>query len=169
MAAKTYSVMNGAAPGAAAIAVTQTGTVIKTHIQIATHATTPGITLIEWWAEFNGFAAAAPGKVELLAHSGGPCTGLTAYLAADITKENDPNAPASSIQLGTALSGWGPGTEVTPTTPRNLETHLVSPTSGVYIQFPSGREPTVAPAQFARLRCTFAADVGLLGGVMFEE
>ena len=170
MAAKTYAVMNGAAPGAAAPVPITTGTAIKTHIQLATNTTTPAIRFVEWWVEFDGSTAATPIKVELVRHTGGPQTTLTAYAAADIAKVNDPNAPASSIQLGTALSGFSnTTTEVTPTTAVSLETHFVPPTSGIYVQFPLGREPEVAVATFARVRTTAAAAVNCYAGLMWEE
>ena len=170
MAAKTYAVMNGAAPGAAAAVPITTGTAIKTHIQIATNTTTPSIRFVEWWVEFDGSTAATPIKVELIRHTGGPQTTLTAYAAADIAKVNDPNAPASSIQLGTALSGFSnTTTEVTPTTAVSLETHFVPPTSGIYVQFPLGREPEVQVAAFARVRTTAGAAVNCYAGVMWEE
>lgn len=170
MAAKTYAVMNGAAPGAAAAVPITTGTAIKTHIQLATNTTTPSLRFVEWWVEFDGSTAATPIKVELIRHTGGPQTTLTAYAAADIAKVNDPNAPASSIQLGTALSGFSnTTTEVTPTTAVSLETHFVPPTSGIYVQFPLGREPEVQVAAFARVRTTAGAAVNAYCGVMWEE
>jgi hypothetical protein len=168
--AKTYTVLNGAVPGAAATPGISTGTAIKTHIQIATNTTTPAIRVVEWWSEFNGSAAATPIAVELIRHTGGPQTTLTAYVAADIAKSNDPNAPASSIQLGTALSGYSnTTTEVTPTTVSNLSTHFVPPTSGIYIQYPLGREPEVQVAAFMRLRTTANAAVTAYIGVTWEE
>ena len=163
MAAKTYAVTNGAAPGAAAPVAIATGTAIKTHIQIATNTTTPALRFVEWWAEFDGSTAATPIKVELLRHTGGPQTTLTAYVAGDIAKYNDPNAPASSIQLGTALSGYSnTTTEVTPTTAVSLSTHFVPPTSGIYIQYPLGvslrcrcrRSRGFAPPQVPPFRAT---------------
>jgi hypothetical protein len=170
MAAKTYAVTNGAAPGAAAAVPITTGTAIKTHIQLATNTTTPAIRVVEWWTEFDGATAATPIKVELIRHTGGPQTTLTAYAAGDIAKVNDPNAPASSIQLGTALSGFSnTTTEVTPTTAVSLETHFVPPTSGIYVQFPLGREPEVQVSAFARIRTTAGAAVNAYCGVMWEE
>lgn len=170
MAEKTYAVMNGAAPGAAAAVPLTTGTAIKTHIQLATNTTTPAIRFVEWWAEFDGSTAATPIKVELIRHTGGPQTTLTAYVAGDIAKVNDPNAPASSIQLGTALSGFSnTTTEVTPTTAVSLETHFVPPTSGIYVQFPLGREPEVQVSAFARVRTTAGAAVNAYAGLMWSE
>jgi hypothetical protein len=100
VSAKTYAVLNGAAPGAAAAVPISTGTAIKTHLQIATNTTSQAIRVVEWWTEFDGATAATPIKVELIRHTGGPQTTLTAYGAADIAKVNDPNAPATSIQSG---------------------------------------------------------------------
>jgi len=170
MAEKTYAVMNGAAPGAAAAVPITTGTAIKTHIQLATNTTTPAIRYVEWWAEFDGATAATPIRVELIRHTGGAQTTLTAYAAADIARVNDPNAPTSSIQLGTALSGFSnTTTEVTPTAAVSLETHFVPPTSGIYIQFPLGREPEVQVSAFSRLRTTAGAAVNCYAGLMWAE
>lgn len=170
MAEKVYHVMNGAAPGAAAAVPITTGTAIKTHIQLATNTTTPAIRFVEWWVEFDGATAATPIKVELIRHTGGPQTTLTAYAAADIAKVNDPNAPASSIQLGTALSGFSnTTTEVTPTGAVSLETHFVPPTSGIYVQFPLGREPEIQTSAFSRVRTTAGAAVNAYCGLWWAE
>jgi hypothetical protein len=170
VSAKTYAVLNGAAPGAAAAVPISTGTAIKTHLQIATNTTSQAIRVVEWWTEFDGATAATPIKVELIRHTGGPQTTLTAYGAADIAKVNDPNAPATSIQLGTALSGFSnTTTEVTPTGAVSLETHLVPPTSGIYVQFPLGREPEIQVSAFSRIRTTAGAAVNAYTGYMWEE
>ena len=171
MAAKTYAVMNGAAPGAAAPVPITTGTALKTMLQLATNTTTPAIRYVEWWVEFDGSTAATPIRVELMRHTTAPQTTLTAYVTADIARVNDPNAPTSSVQLGTALSGFSnTTTEVAPTgTPVSLETHFVPPTSGIYIQFPLGREPEVQVAAFSRVRTTAGAAVNCYAGVMWEE
>lgn len=166
---KTYTVLNGAVAGAAAPVAVTTGTAIKTHIQLATGATVASIRIIEWWVEFNGSAAATPIAVELIRHTGGPVTTLTAYVAADVAKQNDPNANVSTIQLGAALSGYTATAEVTPTTVSTLATHFVPPTSGIYIQYPLGREPEIAVATFARLRTTAPAAVNMYAGISWEE
>ncbi len=139
-------------------------------LQLATNTTNNAIRLVEWWTEFDGSAAATPIKVELLRHTGGAQTTLTAYVAGDIAKANDPNAPASSVQLGTALSGFSnTTTEVTPTTVSNIATHFVPPTSGIYIQYPLGREPEVQVSAFFRMRVTAGAAVNCYQAVSFEE
>ncbi len=175
MSAKTYTIMNGAVPGAAAAVAITTGTAIKTMMQLNP---TPGFPfrIVEWWTEFDGSAAATPIKVELVGHTTGPQTTLTTYNSADIAMANDPNAPTqtagSMFSLASNASGFGTGaTEVAPTgTVRNLATHFVPPTSGIYIQYPLGREPEVAgvAAAFLRHRTTAGAAVNCLAGVTVE-
>ena len=168
---KTYTVLNGAAPGAAAAVAITTSTQIKTMLQIATNTTNNAIRVVEWWTEFDGSAAATPIKVELIRHTTGPQTTLTAYVAGDIARVNDPNAAASSIQLGTALSGFiNTTTEVAPTgTIGNFATHFVPPTSGIYIQYPLGREPEIQTSAFMRHRVTAGAAVNCYAAVSWEE
>ncbi len=168
MAAKTYTVLNGAVPGAAAAVPITTGTAIKTMLQLQPSANV-AIRVVEWWTEFDGSAAATPIKVEVLAHTGGPQTTLTTYAAADIAPSNDPNAAAWDGTLASNASGFGTGgTEVTPTTVRNLATHFVPPTSGIYIQYPLGREPEVKVSTYLRHRTTAGAAVNCYAGVSFE-
>ena len=171
MAAKTYTVLNGAVPGAAAAVPITTGTAIKTMLQLFTLAGF-AYRVVEWWTEFDGSAAATPIKVEMLYHTGGPQTTLTTYAAADIAPANDPNAVASTsvFSLASNASGFGTGaTEVTPTTVRNVATHFVPPTSGIYIQYPLGREPEgAANTSYLRHRTTAGAAVNCYAGVTVE-
>lgn len=169
MAAKTYTVLNGAVPGAAAAVAISTGTAIKTMLQLQPSANT-AIRIVEWWTEFDGSAAATPIKVELLGNSTAPQTTLTTYAAADIAPSNDPNAAAWDGTLASNASGFGTGaTEVAPTgTVRNLATHLVPPTSGIYIQYPLGREPEIKVSLYARMRTTAGAAVNCYQGLSFE-
>jgi hypothetical protein len=171
MAAKTYGVMNGDAPGAAAAVPITTGTAIKTMLQLATNTTTPALRFVEWGVEFDGSTAATPIKVELMRHTSAGQSTLTAYTAAMIARVNDPNAPVSGVQLSTSHSGYSNTTaEITPTgTPVSLETHFVPPTSGIYVQFPLGREPEVQVAAYARIRTTAGAAVNCYAGCMWEE
>lgn len=170
MSAKTYTALNGAAAGVAAAVPITTGTALKTMMQIATNTTTPSIRVVEWWTEFDGSAAAAPIRVEVMGSTAAQ-TSLTAYVASGIMSANDPNAPTSSVQLGTALSGYNNSNDpgVTPTAVRNFATHFVPPTSGIYIQYPLGREPEVAVSQFLRHRTTAAGAVNAYVGITWEE
>ena len=166
MAAKTYTVLNGAVPGAAAAVPIATNSAIRTMLQLQPSANT-AIRIVEWWTEFDGSAAATPIKVELLGHSTAPQTTLTTYAAADIAPANDPNAAAWDGTLASNASGFSSQTtEVTPTgTVRNLSTHFVPPTSGIYIQYPLGREPEIKVSLYARGRVTAGANVNCyIGG-----
>jgi hypothetical protein len=169
--AKTFTALNGAVPAAAAAVPIATGAAIHTHIQLAPAVTSPPVRIIEWWTEGDASAAATPMRVELIRHLGGPCTTATAYVAADVRCSNDGNsATVSTIQLGAALSGWGPSAEVTPTTVSNLSTHFVPPTSGIYIQYPLGREPEIMVNGFCRLRITpSGTGPNAYAGISWEE
>ena len=169
MAAKTYTVLNGPAPGAAATPKVATGAAVKTLIQIAANATNPAIRFTEWWFEGDASTAATPGQIELLRLDATTPATVTAYVAADIAKANDPNAPAASIQLGTALSGYTASAEGTLVNPVSLSQQLAPPTSGFYIQFPLNREPEINVNKFARLRVTFGSTVNAICGLTWEE
>ena len=69
-----YLIPNGPSPTTAAQAVVTTGTAIKTLLQAQASATM-GLKIVEWGVSFDGSAAAAGIKVELLetaetAHAG---------------------------------------------------------------------------------------------------
>lgn len=164
--AKSYQVMNGAAPTTAAPVAVTSGTVIKTMIQLSTSASREA-RITEWWWEGDASAAATPIKVELMRHSTGAAT-VTAYVAADIMKY-EPNSPASLLTLGTANSGYTASAEGTPATALGGIAHFVPPTSGIYLQYPLGREPEMAVSTFARLRNTAPAAVNVYCGVVWEE
>ncbi len=164
---KIYSVVNGAVAAAAAPVKVTTGTAIKTMIQIATASTT-AVRVKQWYAEFDGSTAATPIEVELIRVASVAAT-VTAYAAGDIGKVNDPNAPASSIQLGTALSGYTASVEGTVTGVSGFESHLVPPTGGLLIQYPLGQEPEIAVSTFLRIRVTAGAAVNCYCGLQYEE
>ena len=165
--AKSYQVMNGAAPGAAAPVAVNATAAIHTMIQLSTSANREA-RITEWWWEGDASAAGTPCKVELVRHGTGPCTTVTAYVAADIMKY-EPNSVASQMTLGTSNSGFTATAEVTPATAPNSIAHFVPPTSGIYIQYPLGREPEMAVSTFARIRNTPALAVNVYCGVVWEE
>jgi hypothetical protein len=170
LAAKTYTVLNSTLTPAAAPVAIATGTAIRTQMQLKCSAIV-GFRIIEFWTEFDGSAAATPIKVDIVGADAGPATTLTSYAATDFAKTNDPNAPASDLVLGASSSGyWNASTgEVTPATnPRQIAAHLVPPTSGIYIQYPLGREPEVAASSNLRLRTTAGASVNCYAGIVFE-
>lgn len=165
---KLYSVVNGAVAGVAAPVKVMTGTSIKTLIQLATNSTNNAIRIKQWWIEFDGSTAATPIEVELIRVASVAAT-VTAYVSGDIGKVNDPNAPASSLQLGTALSGYTASAEGSVSGVSGLETHLVPPTGGLLIQYPLGQEPEIAVGTFMRIRVTANAAVNAYAGIVWEE
>jgi hypothetical protein len=164
--AKQYSVYNGASVTTAAPAPIATGTSVKTMIQLSTSASKE-LKVIEWWSTGDASAAAVPGTAELLFHGSGAAT-VTAYVAGDI-KKYDPNSVAPLITLGTANSGYTASVEGTPAGGTFSIVQQVPPTSGVYIQYPFGREPEMAASTFCRLRNKFAASVNTTAGIAWEE
>ena len=164
--AKVYSVFNGTSPTTAAAVAVTTGTSLKTMIQLSTSASSEA-RVCEWWWEGDGSSAATPGTIELLFHGSGAAT-VTAYGAGDI-KKYDPNGRASLVTLGTTASGFTASAEGTPAGGTFAVPHKVPPTSGIYIQYPLGREPEVAASTFLRLRNTLGAAVNALCGIAWEE
>lgn len=176
MSSRIYVAYNSAAPGAAAPASQASGTVIRTLFQLAT-ATTGAFTVIEWGISFDGFTASAPGKVELIAHATGPCTSMTAHVAADIARVGGASLGgaaaglATTLQLGTALSGYnvaGAAAEVTPGTPRLDDFQLLPPTAPYVKQFPGEFGPQVGASEFMRTRITIGTGVNVVCYILFS-
>jgi hypothetical protein len=166
--ANVFSVQNGAAGNAAAPVAVTTGTVIKTMLQLSTPATKP-IMIRQWWCEFDGTAAAAPVKVELM-HSTAIAATVVAYVAADITKVHCPDpASTSSLTLGTANSGYTASAEGSVTAGVQYEYHLVPPTGGIFIQYPLDALPIVPVSVFLRIRVTVTPAVNCVCGIQWEE
>jgi hypothetical protein len=170
MSAKTYTVLNGSIFGATAVTPIATNTAIRTMLQLQAGAQI-AIRVVEWWTEFDGSAAATPVKVEVIGHTAAPQTTLTTYASTDISSANDPNAGTTGITLASNASGFSSQTtEVTPTTNlRNYATHFVPPTSGIYIQYPLGREPEGVKAGYVRMRVTSGTNVNCYTGITWEE
>lgn len=165
--ADSYMVMNGPAPTTAAQVAVTTGTAIKTMLQITTPATRSA-RVIQWWIEFDASAAAAPVKVELI-KTGAVAATVTAFVAGDITKWADPNAPNSLMTLGTANSGYTASAEGTITATDVIEAHWVPPTGGIYVQYPLGREPEMLVSEVLRIRVTSGVAYNCLCGITWEE
>tara|TARA_R110000868_G_scaffold247205_1_gene503683 strand:- start:331 stop:840 length:510 start_codon:yes stop_codon:yes gene_type:complete len=156
-----YMIFNGAASGAAQPVVVTTGTAIKTLLQVASSATITA-RIVEWGVSFDGSAAAAPIKVELLETSGAAT--VTASVSADICKMDaaalaggDP--VTNLLPVGTTSTGYTASGEGTPGTCRTWDVQLIAPTNQYIKQFPLGREPVIQISKFARIRVTAAAAV----------
>lgn len=165
--ADSYMVMNGPSPTTAAQVAVTTGTAIKTLLQLQTPSTR-SLRIIQWWIEFDGSAAASPVKVELIDTAAVAAT-VTPFVAADITRWADPNAPASLLTLGSTASGYTASGEGAVTASRLLEAHWVPPTGGLFMQYPLGREPELAVSRNLRIRVTVGVAVNALVGLVWEE
>lgn len=170
---KTYIVANGARPTTAAVPPVTTGTVIKTLLQIKPATNSP-LLIVEWGISFDGFAAAAPGDVELV-ETGTVFATVTAFAATDVMPWHDPNAPVNTagasgvpLNLSTTASGYTATGEGTPTVGRLFDGQQIAPTGQYVKQFPLGREPGVDPGNALRIRTTFAAAINALCYIIFE-
>lgn len=158
-----------AAPGLQTTAATVTG---RTMLQIATAAAV-ALRPIEWGYVLSAVPA-APVALELIDTGAVPATGLTAHVAGSINKANVPTGAASSVQLGTALTGYtnsaAAGGEGSITATRLLDFHEEN---GLYLnkQYPLGREWEIPAGNFLRIRATpgSAVAVSLLVYVLWEE
>lgn len=156
-----YLIPNGPMPTTAAQAVVTTGTSIKTLLQVKASATKP-LQIVEWGISFDGAAAAAGIKVELLETD--VAATVTASAAADLTKLDaealaggDPTT--NLIPVGTTSTGYTSSGEGSITAVRMFDVQLIQPTNQYVKQFPLGLEPVVQISKFARIRVTAAAAV----------
>lgn len=154
-----YLVTNGAMQTTGAPVAVATGTAIKTLLQVKPFNLAK---IVEWGISFDGFAAALPGKVELIETD--VAATVTASVDADITKYGgvgDIAAPSvSGLSLGTTATGYTATAEGTIAATRDLDGPLFLPPTAPYIkQFPLGREPVIQIAKFARVRVTFGTTV----------
>lgn len=143
----------------------------RTMLQIAPAAGT-AIRVVEYgYTLFS--TPTAPFQIELVDTDAIFATGLTAHVAAGIHKWNVPLGAASTVQLGTALTGYnvaGAATEGTITTTRELEFHNET---GLYLnkQYPLGRECEVAGGKCLRVKVTptTATPITIAVYVVWEE
>lgn len=153
-----YLIANGPMPTTAAQAAVTTGTAIKTLLQIKPFNL---VKIVEWGISFDGFAAAAPIKCELL-ETGTVFATVTASVDADITKYDDLSAAAASVAgltLATSGTGYTASAEGTITAVRMFDVQFIAPTNQYVKQFPLGREPVVNIGASGRIRVTAAAAV----------
>lgn len=164
--ATLYFAANGAMPTTAALVKVTTSTAIKTMLQIASSATRP-LKVVEWGISFDGSAAATPIQCELIQTD--VAATVTAHVAAGVQPYDDPNAPASTVTLGTAATGYTASAEGSITTTKYGDLQLVSPTNQYVKQWPLGREFQVPVSKFLRVRVTAAAAVNAYTYIIWEE
>ncbi|RPE40278.1 hypothetical protein EDD90_3314 [Streptomyces sp. Ag109_O5-1] len=149
-----YITWNGPAPTTAALASVNTGTTIKTMLQLATPATRM-IQLLEWgWSSDD--PPGADGVIELLQ------TDVAATVAAHVASgvvNLDPNGTASLLTLGTSATGYTASAEGTITATRPFDAISLSSVSGEsslsYVrQWMPDARPIIPVSKFLRVRAT---------------
>ena len=131
----------------------------KSVIELGT-AATDRARIVSWWVEFDGVSSSAvPVKVEIGRFSAAVTTATTGT-----PSKYDPadGAAASIVKHSTTVEGAG-------TAEAGLEIHRISPTSGLLVQYPLGRELLLAVSTFFRIRCTAAAGVNVTAGITWED
>lgn len=163
-----YLIANGPMPTTAAQVPVTTGTAIKTLLQIKPFNL---CRIVEWGISFDGSAAAAPIKVELL-ETGTVFATVTASADIDIAKLNTVGdqaaASVAGLTLGTAATGYTATAEGTITAVRMLDVQLIAPTNQYVKQFPLGREPIISIGSAGRIRVTAAAAVNAYAYMIIE-
>jgi hypothetical protein len=154
---KVYQAHNYAQPTTAAFVPVTTGTSIKTLLQIATPST-EDLIVVAWGIDFDGAAAAAPIKVELIDTD--TAATVTAHGASGIVKFTNPNDPGSLVTLGTTATGFTSSGEGTVgATSRTLASRQVAPNGGYEYEYPLDLRPRVPLSRFLRIRVHAAAAV----------
>lgn len=151
-----YKAWNGPMPTTAAQASVDTGTAIKTMLQLATPSTRQ-IQLISWGYTCDDVPG-ADGVVELLETD--VAATVTAHVAAGV-QPITPNTPASLLTLGASATGYTATAEGSTTAARVFDAVSISSTSSegapvltyVYQWMPDER-PIIAVSKFLRVRAT---------------
>lgn len=139
-------------------AMALTAATAKSVIEIATSSTTR-IKIIEWWVEFDGVTASnTPAKLEV-----GRFSAAVTTASSYTSSKYDVADGASTATAKTNTSSEGAGTV------SDVFLHRCPPTSGLYVQYPLGRELVVANSSFFRIRVTAAQTVNCTAGVSWEE
>ena len=156
--AEIYRIGNYAAPTVAKAVAIDTGTAIKTMVQVKLGRAVLRAKVIEWGINFDGSALATPIVCELLSTQAIAATSLTAHVAAGI-QNLDPLGVAPTdldpFDFGTAATGFNTsgGGEGTIVATRHLDSpQFVLPTNQYIKQWPLGREPEFDGAEFLRIR-----------------
>jgi hypothetical protein len=143
----------------------QTGTALKTVLQVVTPSTTD-IRLHGWGLSFKGVVATGtPGECHL----------IDTDVAATVTsltpgKWESQMAPSSLCVGGTEATGYNATAEDTITAiGAVIDAQDIHPQTGYGVWFPEGRRPKIAVSRVLRVRTLFAVDVACLPWVVWEE
>lgn len=147
---------NGVMPTTAKFALAQTGTAIKTMLQIK--GLVP-LKVIEWGISFPASAAAAPPTVELLT-TGTVFATVTTLAEADVSKFGAAaDLAADILTFGTTATGFTASGEGTIVASKMLDAPAqIPPTAYFSKQFPLDQEPIIYKGDAGRIRVTSAVD-----------
>jgi len=162
-----YRVYNGAT-GALTAAMTPvtTGTSLKTMLQLVP-ASGVDLDILSWGLSFDGSAAATPGGCELIECD--VAATVTASVAGDIVRMNNPGGPAANtalVTLGTSATGYTVSAEGSITATRLLDYQLIAPTNQYIYQWPL-QDTKLQAGKFLRVRVTFAAAINAVCWIDF--
>lgn len=157
-----FLIPNGPMQTTSSFASVTTGTAIKTMLQVKPSATVV-MKVKAWGISFDGFAAALPGKVELIETD--VAATVTATATADITKLDgdalsggDP--VTNLIPVGTTSTGYTSTSEGSITAIRNIDgPQFIAPTTQYSYEWALGNEPVIQISRFLRIRVLFGAAV----------
>lgn len=153
-----YLIANGPMPTTAAFAPVTTGTALKTLLQIKPFNL---VKIVSWGISFDGSAAAAGIKCELI-DTGTVFGTVTASADADVFKLDGSDQAVASVAgltLGTSATGYTCTSEGTVTATKVFDLQYVQPTNQYVYEFSLGREPKVLIGNACRIRVTAAAAV----------
>jgi len=163
MSRRTYRIGNYAMPTTAFPTPVTTGTSIKTMLQVKPASS---ISVIGWGYSFD-IAPTAVVKVELLT-TGTVNATVTASVAADAAKYDDPSAGVSTVTFATSGTGYTSSAEGSVTTTRELDVRQAWEQS-YDMRYELGREPGVVAADILRIRVTTATAINMLCYIIYEE
>ncbi len=163
-----YKFWNGPLPTTALQLAVTTGTGTKTLLQVK-GVTAVQFKVLAWGISFDGAAAAAGIQAELV-ETGTIFGTVTAAVAADLLKWDDPNAPTSTtyFAVGTSATGYTCTSEGSITATRVFDSQFIQPTNQYAWEFSLGREPKVEAVSALRVRVKAAAGVNALTWVLLE-
>lgn len=156
-----YIAYNGVMQTTAAFGTVSTSTGTKTLLQVATPAG-QGIRVRSWGISFDGSAAAAAIKCELIDSNITGGTPTTATI-----QQYDAEAVAgggTSVCTASTVASEG-----TITATRNADLQYVPPSGGYYREWALGKEFQVAASRFLRVRINAQAAVNVVTYVVWEE
>jgi len=155
-----FRIWNGPAPTAAQQLAVDTGTSIKTMLQVLS-ATGIGLRVKAWGVSMDGAAAAAGVEWELL-ETGIVAATVTAHGATGIVAVDEQAravTPSAYFNLGVEATGFTGSVEDTITESRVFDGAFVQPTGERSWEFSLGNGREIDPVHVLRLRCTAVAAV----------